>query len=251
MSIILAVVNQKGGVLKSTSTINIGYCLAAAGKRVLMVDYDPQGSMTISLGYEAEEFTHTVCDMLKTNPEPVQSCICKINENLDFIPSVIDLAAMEMELIARTAREFILSRSLKPIEDEYDYILIDCPPQLSILTINALTAANKVLIPCKTDYLSYRGLEHLQNTVREVKELVNPDLEILGVIATLYEKRIRDHNDILEIMKKKYDVLGVIKKAADATRGIYDGMTVCEKMPKSDVAIEYKKISEIILKGEK
>ena len=164
-----------------------------------------------------------------------------------MIPSIIDLASLEMELMSRTARESVLSRALE--KANYDYILIDCPPQLSILTLNALAAANAVIIPCKTDYLSYRGLEQLENTIDEVQDLVNPDLHIYGVIATLYEMVVKDHNEILEMLKKKYNVIGTTKKTALATKGIYDGKCVVERDPKSEIAKEYVKIANTIMEG--
>ena len=146
-----------------------------------MVDLDSQASLTISTGHEPSEYQYTICDILKKRPESVDRCIYNVSENLDMIPSIIDLASLEMELMSRTARESVLSRALE--KANYDFILIDCPPQLSILTLNALAAANAVIIPCKTDYLSYRGLEQLENTIDEVQDLVNPDLHIYGVVA--------------------------------------------------------------------
>ena len=236
---IFAVANQKGGVLKTTTTYNVSKALANAGKRVLMVDLDSQASLTISTGHEPSEYQYTICDILKKRPESVDRCIYNVSENLDMIPSIIDLASLEMELMSRTARESVLSRALE--KANYDFILIDCPPQLSILTLNALAAANAVIIPCKTDYLSYRGLEQL--------DLVNPDLHIYGVVATLYEMVVKDHNEILEMLKKKYNVIGTTKKTALATKGIYDGKCVVERDPKSEIAKEYVKIANIIMEG--
>lgn len=242
---IFAVANQKGGVLKTTTTYNVSKALANAGKRVLMVDLDSQASLTISTGHEPSEYQYTICDILKKRPENVERCIYNVSENLDMIPSIIDLASLEMELMSRTARESVLSRALE--KAKYDFILIDCPPQLSILTLNALAAANAVIIPCKTDYLSYRGLEQLENTIDEVQDLVNPDLHIYGVVATLYEMVVKDHNEILEMLKKKYNVIGTTKKTALATKGIYDGKCVVERDPKSEIAKEYVKIANIIM----
>lgn len=245
---IVAIANQKGGVVKTTSTLNLGTALANAGKRVLMGDLDSQGSLTISTGNEPDEYEFTICDILKKKPEDITKCIYNISDNLDIIPSIIDLASLEMELMSRTAREMVLARELSKIKDQYDYILIDCPPQLSILTLNALAAADKVIIPCKTDYLSYRGLEQLEGTINDVKELVNPNISIMGVIATLYEKVVKDHNEILNMLKQKYNVIGVIKKTALATKGIYDGVSVVQRDPKSEIAQEYIKIAEYIMK---
>ena len=144
----------------------------------------------------------------------------------------------------------ILDRVLSPVKKDYDYILIDCPPQLSILTINALSCADGVIIPVKTDYLAYRGLTQLEDTIAEIQELINPELKNLGVIATLYEMRIKDDNDILQELQKKFKVLGVVKKLALAKKGIYDGLSVIEQNPSSEIAVEYMKIAELICESE-
>jgi chromosome partitioning protein len=245
---IIAIANQKGGVLKTTTTYNLSKALADAGKKVLMCDLDSQASLTISTGNEPDEYKHTICDILKKKPEEITDCIYKISDNLNLIPSIIDLASLEMELMSRTARETVLVRELNKVRDQYDFILIDCPPQLSILTLNALAAADKVLIPCKTDYLSYRGLEQLEGTIEDVQELINPNISLMGVIATLYETVVKDHNEILNMLKEKYNVIGITKKTAAATKGIYDGIPVVQREPKSEIAREYRKIADYILK---
>jgi chromosome partitioning protein len=158
---------------------------------------------------------------------------------------------MEMELLSRASREKILDRALRPIRGEYDFILVDCPPQLSILTINALSCADGVIIPVKTDYLAYRGLTQLQDSIQEIQELINPELKVLGVIATLYEKRVGDDNEILAALKKEYNLLGVIKRLAVAKKGIYDGLAVVEQTPSSEISIEYNKIADIIIVTER
>ena len=146
--------------------------------------------------------------MLKKDGAPISECIQQLRENLHIVTSIIDLAPMEMEMLSRASREKILDRALKPIKDSYDFILIDCPPQLSILTINALSCADGVLIPVKTDYLAYRGLTQLQDSIREIQELINPDLQVLGVIATLYDTRVADDREILALLRKEYNLLG-------------------------------------------
>lgn len=213
-----------------------------------MCDLDSQASLTISTGHEPDEYEHTICEILMKKPEPIEQCIYTIGPNFDLMPSIIDLASLEMELMSRTARESILSRALKEVEDKYDYILIDCPPQLSILTINALAAADQVIIPCKTDYLSYRGLQYLENTILDVKELINPKIKVMGIIATLFEKNVKDHNEILRHLQENYNVLGVTKKTAAATKGIYDGVPVVDRFPNSDISQEYIKIADYIIK---
>lgn len=150
-------------------------------------------------------------------------------------------------MLSRASREKILDRALKPVKDNYDFILIDCPPQLSILTINALSCADGVLIPVKTDYLAYRGLTQLQDSIREIQELINPDLQVMGVIATLYDTRVTDDREILGLLKEEYNLLGVVKRLAVAKKGIYDGLAVVEQAPNSEISAEYKAVAEMII----
>lgn len=245
---IIAIANQKGGVTKTTTAHNISAALASFGASVLVVDLDSQASLTISMGKEPEDFDFTICDILKKNPEDIRDCICHLPAGYDLVPSIIDLATLEMELMSRTARETVLARQLNRVKKDYDYIIIDCPPQLSILTLNALAAADQVLIPCKTDYLSYRGLEQLKMTIEDIKDLVNPDIEIMGVIGTFFEVVSKDQKEILEKLKAEYNVIGVIKKTVEAVKGVYDGESVVERNPRSEIGQEYIKIAEYIRK---
>ena len=244
---VIAIANQKGGVTKTTTTHNLGVALAAKGKRVLLIDLDSQASLTISVGLEPLEMKRTIVDVLKKDGKPINECIERISDRLHIVTSIIDLAPMEMELLSRASREKILDRSLQPVRNEYDFILIDCPPQLSILTINALSCADGVIIPVKTDYLAYRGLTQLQDSIQEIQELINPKLKVLGVIAALYEKRVADDNAILAALKKEYNLLGVIKRLAVAKKGIYDGLAVVEQTPGSEISIEYNKIADMMI----
>ncbi len=247
---IIAFANQKGGVAKTTSTHNIGVALAQKGKKVLLIDLDSQASLTISLGIEPLEVENNIIDILDKKKSDVRKCILNVKENLDVITSTIDLASIEMEMLSRASREKILDRELEPIKADYDYILIDCPPQLSILTVNALSCADGVIIPTKTDYLSYRGIELLMDTITEVKELINPKLEVVGTIATLYNMRSKDDNDILNGMKELYNVLGVIKMRVGAKKGIYDGLAVVENEPNNEISIAYKNIADMLINGK-
>lgn len=248
---VIAVANQKGGVAKTTTTHNVGVALAAAGKKVLMIDLDSQASLTISTGLEPLEMQRTIVDVLRKDVAPIGECVHPITERLHIISSIIDLAPMEMELLSRASREKILDRALKPIRESYDFILIDCPPQLSILTINALSCADGVLIPVKTDYLAYRGLTQLLDSIQEVQELINPDLKVLGVVATLYDTRVTDDREILALLKKDYNLLGVIKRLAVAKKGIYDGRAAVEQAPSSEIAKEYTAIANWLVEKQK
>ena len=246
---VIAIANQKGGVGKTTTTHNLGVALATKGKRVLLIDLDSQASLTISVGLEPLEMKRTIVDVLKKDGVTISECIEQISERLHIVASIIDLAPMEMELLSRASREKILDRALNPVRDKYDFILVDCPPQLSILTINALSCADGVIIPVKTDYLAYRGLTQLQDSIQEIQELINPGLEVLGVVATLYEKRVTDDNEILSALKKEYNVLGVIKRLAVAKKGIYDGLAVVEQAPSSEISVEYNAIADMMIAG--
>lgn len=247
MSRIIAIANQKGGVGKTTSVHNIGVALGQKNKRVLFVDLDSQASLTISVGLEPEDHENNIVAILEKDGLPADTCIMQLSQNLFIIPSIIDLAGLEMEMLSRMNREKILARALESVRNDYDYILIDCPPQLSILTINALSCADEVLIPIKTDYLAYRGLEKLQETINDTKEYLNENIKVLGVIATLFEKRINTDQEILAQLKKEYNVLGVVKKMAAAKKGIYDGVAVVENEPNSEISKEYQMITNKII----
>lgn len=247
---VIAIANQKGGVAKTTTTHNLGVALAEKGKKVLLIDLDSQASLTISLGIEPLEIKRTVVDILKKKSVSIKECIYKVYTNLDIVTSIIDLASMEVEMLSRASREKILDRAITPIKNEYDYILIDCPPQLSILTINALSCADGVIIPVKTDYLAYRGLTQLNDSISEIKDLINDNLKIYGIIATFYETRVKDDKEILEMLKKEYNLIGIIKKQVAAKKGIYDGMAAVQAVPESDISKEYVKIADMIIKGK-
>ena len=247
---VIAIANQKGGVAKTTTTHNLGVALAAQGKRVLMIDLDSQASLTISVGLEPLEVEQTIVDVLRKEGLPLMECVQRLSDRLHIVTSIIDLAPMEMELLSRASREKILDRALRPVREQYDFILIDCPPQLSILTINALSCADGVVIPVKTDYLAYRGLTQLQDSIQEIQELINPGLKVLGVIATFYDTRVADDREILALLRKEYNLLGVIKRLAVAKKGIYDGLAAVEQAPNSELAKEYVAIAEMIMSGK-
>lgn len=245
---IIAFANQKGGVAKTTSTHNIATLKAMAGKRVLMIDLDPQASLTILCNFMPGKTDFSVCNLFDGKTDPLDcGYIVKSSENLYIVPSDIELAETEQNITGRTAREKILKKAIKSFEEYFDYVFIDCPPQLGILTTNALVAADKVISPAKAEYLSYRGIRALKRTIQNiVEENLNEKLSFEGFIITMFEKNINDQKDMLEQFKKEAPVLGTVKKSADTYRSVLDGIPVVMSAPKSDVAQAYKIIAEKI-----
>ena len=251
---IIALANQKGGVAKTTSTYNLACVAAEAGKRVLMVDLDPQASLTILCGMMPGSPEHSVCDLFMGGCDPFQ-CGYEVEkagmECLYLIPSDILLAETEQAVTGRTAREKLLKKQLTKFRDDFDYIFIDCPPQLGILTTNALCAADRVLIPTKAEYLSYRGLRSLLRTIETVREEFNPDLEVCGYLVTMYERIVNDQRDILELLEKDGTVIATVKKSADSYRSVLEGIPVVLSQPRSEVAAAYREAAEKLGIGKK
>lgn len=183
---VIAVLNQKGGVGKTTTAINLGAYLAKAGHRVLIADADPQGNSTSGLGLDKQNLGSTLYDVLFSRAE-LNNTILKINPKLFVLPSNANLAGAEVELVSQPSREMMLRQVLAAAD--YDYVLIDCPPSLGLLTVNALTAANSVLIPVQAEYYALEGLSQLLNVIQQVRQALNPGLDILGVVITLYDSR--------------------------------------------------------------
>jgi chromosome partitioning protein len=251
MGICIAIANQKGGVTKTTTTYNIAALISQKNYKVLMIDIDAQCSLSISTGIEVDNEKNNDMAALLQGKKDTISCIYNLRTNLDIIPSNPLLSGIEENFVASKSREGILKRALKNIIDKYDYIFIDCPPQLSLFTVNALVLAQYVLIPCSTTYLSYRGVELLMNTINEVIDLeLNPDLKIMGVVATLFEKQIKDHREVLDVMKENYNVIGVLRKTAEANKGIYTGLPIVINNPSHPLSADYEKLTDYILKGD-
>ncbi|MFM7146215.1 MAG: ParA family protein [Actinomycetales bacterium] len=187
---VISVVNQKGGVGKTTTTVSLGAALAEYGRRVLIVDFDPQGALSVALGLNPNELGLTVYNLLSDPSCNVRDVIRKTEQgNLDLLPSNIDLAAAELQLVSEVGREHALARALEPVLADYDIILIDCQPSLGLLTLNALSASTGVIVPLECEYFALRGVALLTETIEKVKGRLNPDLEIIGVVATMYDPR--------------------------------------------------------------
>jgi chromosome partitioning protein len=187
---IIALCNQKGGVGKTTSTINLGAALAEVGRRVLLVDFDPQGALSVGLGIQPHQLDRTTYNLLMERGVSVDDILLKTSTSgLDVLPSNIDLSAAEVQLVGEVAREQALARGLAGVVDDYDYILIDCQPSLGLLTVNALTAAHGVIIPLECEFFSLRGVALLIDTIDKVRERLNPDLKLDGILATMYDGR--------------------------------------------------------------
>jgi len=201
---ILAIANQKGGVGKTTTTVNLSACLAYIGKKVLLVDIDPQGNSTSGAGIDKSDVEQCIYDVLVDDVEA--SAVIKETkiENLDVIPASIQLAGAEIELVPTISREIRLKRALEEVAHQYDYILIDCPPSLSLLTLNALTAADAVLIPVQCEYYALEGLSQLLNTVRIVQKHLNQDLRIEGVLLTMFDARTNLGIQVIDEVKKYF-----------------------------------------------
>jgi chromosome partitioning protein len=187
---VIAVANQKGGVGKTTSTINLGATLAEYGRRVLLVDFDPQGALSVGLGIQPHQLEHTIHDLLIGNSVTIGEVIRETKvSGMDLLPSNIDLSAAEVQLVTEVGREHALARAIKPVLADYDMVLVDCQPSLGLLTINALAAAHSVLIPLECEYFSLRGVALLIDTIDKVRDRLNPRLEISGILATMYDPR--------------------------------------------------------------
>lgn len=250
----IAVINQKGGSGKTTTVVNTGYYLSELGKNVLLIDLDPQSHTTIHLGFEPPQIGKSLYDLL-VNQTPLSDVLKKTPyKNLDLIPSKIDLASAEIELVNEVGREIILREILKKNKVKYDYIIMDCPPSLGLLTLNALTTAKEVFIPIQAEFFALEGLTKLFQTIKIVKERLNPELEIKGIIITMYDKRkniCRDvERKVEEYFKDKVFKTRIRENVRLAEAPSY-GKPIGEFDSNSYGAEDYKKLVKEIIKQEK
>ena len=202
MAKIISVANQKGGVGKTTTAVNLASCLAEQGKKVLIVDSDPQGNTTTGLGIEKEMLACTIYDILVNGVAPINAIIKTKYFDLDIIPSDMSLSGAEIELVGINKREFQLKEALNKVKDNYDFIIIDCPPSLGLVTINSLTATDSVIIPIQCEYYALEGVMQLTNTINLVKRALNPELEIEGVVMTMFDGRTNLSIQVVDEVKK-------------------------------------------------
>ena len=201
MGRIIAIANQKGGVGKTTTAINLSACLAEAGQRVLTIDIDPQGNTTSGLGIEKDEVENTIYEVMLQEVDITEAACKNVFDNLDVIPSNVNLAGSEIDLIDINDREYVLKNAIDEIRDNYDYVILDCPPSLSMLTVNAMTAADTVLVPIQCEYYALEGLTQLIHTINLVKKKLNPELELEGVVFTMYDSRTNLSLQVVENVK--------------------------------------------------
>jgi chromosome partitioning protein len=248
---VVAFANQKGGVAKTTTTLNLGVALQELGYRVLAVDMDPQGNLTMSLGLNPNDVRPSMFDVL-VNGVNIEDAL--VQRELDVVVSSIDLAAAEISLSSLIGRERMLSKALLQVDDRYDYILIDTPPSLGLLTVNALTAADAVIVPVQCEYLSLRGLAQLERTLELVRDNLNPEVHIAGIVATMYDSRTVHGREAVEVLRSSFGDLvfeTTIAKTIRFAEAPVKGESVLKYAPDSKAAQAYRQLAREVLNGKK
>ncbi len=248
---VIAMCNQKGGVGKTTSTINLGAALAEAGRRVLLVDLDPQGALSAGLGVAHHDLDRTVYNLLVERNTSIDDVVLRTNmEGVDLLPSNIDLSAAEIQLVSEVGREQTLARVLHPVLDRYDYVLIDCQPSLGLLTVNALACADGVIIPMECEYFSLRGLALLNDTLEKVRDRLNPRLVLAGILVTMFDSRTLHARDV---MTRVVEVFGdtvydtVINRTVKFPETSVAGESIITWAPRSPGAQAYRALAREVL----
>ncbi len=250
MGRIIAIANQKGGVGKTTTSINLSACLAEKGKKVLVIDTDPQGNTTSGFGIDKNELENTIYELILGECS-IGDCIVKdVINNVSVLPSNVNLAAAEIELIGVEKKEYILKNEVDYVKEEYDFIIIDCPPSLNMLTINSMTTADSVLVPIQCEYYALEGLSQLIHTINLVKERLNPDLDMDGVVFTMYDSRTNLSMQVVDNVKqnlkqKVYNTL--IPRNIRLAEAPSYGMPISKYDPKSAGAEAYKQLAEEVI----
>ena len=250
MAQVLAFANQKGGVAKTTSTVNLGAALTEMGKSVLAVDMDPQGNLTMSQGIDPENLEKSMYDVL-VHRLPITEVIA--SHEIDVACATIDLAGAEMALSTQIGRERALEKALRPMRDRYDFILIDTPPSLGLLTINALTAAEGVIVPVQCEYLSLRGLLQLERTLEMIRENINPKVHIRGILPTLLDSRTIHGRESIDVLRENFGPLvfdTVVRKTIKFAEAPVQGSSVLKYDPRGKGAEAYRSLAREVLNGK-
>ncbi|WP_276356524.1 ParA family protein [Cohnella caldifontis] len=253
MSKIIAIANQKGGVGKTTTAVNLGACLATLGRRVLIVDIDPQGNTTSGIGINKADVNYCIYDVLINEVHPKQAIAETKIADLHIIPATIQLAGAEIELVPTMSREVRLKKALALVKNDYDYVLIDCPPSLGILTINSLTAANSVLIPIQCEYYALEGLSQLLNSIRLVQKHLNTSLQIEGVLLTMFDARTNLGIQVIEEVKKYFQqkvYQTIIPRNVRLSEAPSHGQSIVTYDPKSKGAEVYLELAKEVITYE-
>ena len=249
MAHVLALANQKGGVAKTTSTLNLAVALRERGLRILCIDMDPQGNLTMSQGIDPESLELSMYDVL-VHRVPMEEII--VEREIDIATTTIDLAGAEMALSGQIGRERTLEKALKPLRRRYDYVLIDTPPSLGLLTINALTASEGVIVPVQCEYLSLRGLLQFERTLDMIRENLNPKVRIIGILPTLLDTRTLHGREAVEVLRENFGSLvfdTMVRKTIRFAEAPVKGMSVLKYDPKGKAAESYRSLAGEVLNG--
>src|SRR5690625_2489809 len=253
MGKIISIANQKGGVGKTTTSVNLSACLAVLGKRVLLVDVDPQGNATSGVGINKADVNHCIYNVLVEDLEAKDVCVPTDVQNLDIIPATIQLAGAEIELVPTISREIRLKNALNKLKDDYDYIIIDCPPSLGLLTLNALTSSDTVLIPVQCEFYALEGLSQLLNTIRLVQKHLNKQLMIEGVLLTMLDARTNLGLQVIEEVKKYFQdkvYKSIIPRNVRLGEAPSHGQPIIVYDPKSKGAEVYQELAKEVISNE-
>jgi len=255
MSKVIAIANQKGGVGKTTTAVNLAAALGVLEKKILLIDADPQANASSGLGVDIEEAPAGTYELLEHEVKANETIIKTKSPNLDLIPSHIDLVGVEVELVNKPKREFMLKDAIRDIKNEYDYIIIDCAPSLGLITLNALTAADSVIIPIQCEYFALEGLGKLLNTIKNIQKIHNPDLTIEGLLLTMYDPRLKLSNQVVEEVKKHFGEMvfeTVIQRNVRLSEAPSFGESILDYDATSKGAINYINLAdELIRRNEK